>query len=218
MFPISDDKPSGHFPFVTFTLIIVSVFVFLLEITAPDPEAFISQYALIAVNIDFANRATLYPFITSIFLHGGFVHILSNMWFLWIFGDNVEDALGSVKFLLFYLTAGIAASLTQSLFLAGSEIPMLGASGAIAGVLGTYYRLFPKHKIKTLVPIFGLPAVVSVPASFMLLYWFITQLFAGVASVGLSTASLGGVAFWAHVGGFVFGLIFGPVLAVFWRF
>lgn len=217
MFPISDDRPSGHFPIITLILIFTSIAAFIAELLSPNMEALISKYSLIATQLDFSNYKTFYPFITSIFLHGGFVHIISNLWFLWIFGDNVEGAFGPFKFLLFYLGSGIVASFAQLAFLAGLDIPMLGASGAIAGVLGAYYRLFPKHKIKTLIPVFGIPAIISVPASFMLIYWFITQIFSGVASIGISSTNLGGVAFWAHVGGFVFGLVVGPLLAKLWR-
>lgn len=212
MFPISDDNPSGRLPIVSISIILLSSVVFLIEFTSPDPEAFFSKYALVGSTINFSDFKTLYPFITSIFLHGGIVHILSNMWFLWIFGDNVESAMGSFKFLIFYLTAGIFASFTQFIFLMNSDIPMIGASGAIAGVLGAYYRLFPNHKIKTIIPFLGLPTLVSLPASLMLFYWFVTQLFSGVASLGITLAGIGGIAFWAHIGGFIFGIIFGPVL------
>lgn len=206
MFPIRDHNPSNRFPFITILLIAITSYVFFLQITSLDFEAFIFQYALIPSTVNFTNFATLLPFIYSIFLHGGWLHIISNMWFLWIFGDNIEAHLGHIKYLIFYLLCGIAAGLIQYVFNSSSEIPMLGASGAVAGVLGGYLVLYPGHKIDTLIPTFGsFMTRVQIPASVMLIYWFVIQLFSGVGSIGMQ--DVGGVAFWAHIGGFAAGWI-----------
>jgi len=206
MFPIRDHNPSNKFPFVTILLIIITSYVFFLQLTSVDFEAFIFQYALVPSTVNFTNFATLLPFIYSIFLHGGWLHIISNMWFLWIFGDNIEAHLGHIKYLIFYLFCGIAAGLAQYVFSSSSEIPMLGASGAVAGVLGGYLVLYPGHKIDTLIPTFGaFMTRAQIPASIMLIYWFVIQLFSGVGSIGMQ--DVGGVAFWAHVGGFAAGWI-----------
>lgn len=205
MFPIRDSQNSNIFPFVNLTIIVVNLYVFFLEITAPDTSLFIANYALIPANVNFSNLVTLQPFITAMFLHAGFLHILGNMWFLWIFGDNVEGRIGHIKYLAFYLFCGIAANFIQFLFIINSPIPALGASGAIAGVLGAYLKNFSKNSIDTIVPIFGWPFIIAIPASFMLVYWFIIQAFNGVASVVVESAAIGGVAYIAHTGGFVAG-------------
>lgn len=205
MIPLSDTKTSGKFPFWIVAIIAVNAWVFLQELISPNPDLFISQYAVIPSQIDFSTLSTLIPFITSQFLHGGFIHIISNMWFLWIFGDNVEERLGSFFFPILYLLAGAVGGLVQYIFIIDSSIPMLGASGAIAGVLGAYLAFFPSHRIKTLMPLFGFFTVINLPAYIVLFFWFFTQLFSGSASIITATASLGGVAFFAHIGGFVTG-------------
>lgn len=205
MIPLRDSVATRRWPAITYGLILINIFVFLLEFLSPNLDDFINQYALIAANVSFSNLFSLYPFLTSQFLHAGFVHLLSNMWFLKIFADNVEEAFGSAKFLLFYLFCGIVAGLTQYLFMMNSTIPMLGASGAVAGVLGAYYLFFPRHRIETLIPVWGFWRIVDLPASFMLLYWFIIQLFAGFGSLVAGPALVGGVAFFAHAGGFLAG-------------
>lgn len=209
MLPLRDSKPAGIFPFWVIAIIFVNIAVFFFELASPDIEAFIYQYGLVPSRVDFLNFAALTPFITSQFLHGGFIHIASNMWFLWIFGDNVEGRFGFLWFPVFYLLSGIVGGLLQYIIVPGSDIPMIGASGAIAGVLGAYYALFPRHTIKTLVPVFGLLTTVDIPASLMLFYWFFTQLFSGTATVVSGMADLGGVAWFAHIGGFVTGWFFG---------
>ena len=208
MFPIRDSRNSGKFPIINLSLIIFNIYVFVQELIAPNTELFIAKYALVPANVNLIQFDTLTPFITSIFLHAGFLHILSNMWFLWIFGDNVEAAMGSIKYLLFYLFCGALASFTQYVFISGSYLPMVGASGAIAGILGAYLKFFPRNSIDTIIPVFGLPFIVAIPASFMLIYWFIIQAFSGVASVIAVTASIGGVAYLAHAGGFLSGFLF----------
>ena len=206
MFPISDSIPARRFPFFNLALIAATVFVFFQQLIAPDPDAFILQYALVPANVDFNNAATFYPFVTAIFLHGGLLHIVSNMWFLWVFGDNIEGHIGWYFFLPLYFAAGIIGNVAQYMIMPTSIIPMLGASGAVAGVLGAYYVLFPHSKIKTLVPVFGFLTFVNISAPFMLGYWFVLQLFSGAVSLPFS-GETSGVAFWAHVGGFMAGFI-----------
>jgi membrane associated rhomboid family serine protease len=181
-------------------------------LTTPDLDKLIAQYGLIPAKIDFSDWTTLTPFITSQFLHGGFFHIASNLWFLWIFGDNVEERLGFFFFPIFYLFAGIFGAFLQYIFASDSTIPIIGASGAIAGVLGAYFVLFPNHFIKTLVPIYGFFTIVNIPASLMLFYWFFTQVFNGVATVTTSAFALGGIAWFAHIGGFITGWVIGKQL------
>jgi membrane associated rhomboid family serine protease len=205
MFPLRDTKPTYKYPFFTRAIIVLNVLVFLLEITAPDLDQFISKYALISSNLDFTNLLTLIPLITSQFLHAGVFHLLSNMWFINIFGDNVEEEFGKLFYPFVYLISGVFGGLSQHIFAPNSNIPMLGASGAVAGVLGAYYVFYPKHKIETLVPIGIFFTRINLPAAAILFYWFITQFFSGVGSIAV--AQLGGIAFWAHVGGFVTGYL-----------
>lgn len=211
MIPLRDSHPAHIFPFWTIAIIALNIYAFFLQATAPDFEAFVFQYALVPSLIDFSNFATLIPFITSQFLHGNLLHIGSNMLFLWVFGDNVEERFGFLFFPVFYLLSGVAAAFAQYILGPESAIPMLGASGAVAGVLGAYFAMFPHHTIKTLVPAFGLASVVDIPASVMLIYWFITQVFSGFITLGLGTLEHGGVAYFAHIGGFVVGWIFGQM-------
>lgn len=206
MFPISDSAKSSRFPIVTILLIAANIYAFYLELTALDTDAFIFSYALVPANINFTDFSTLVPFVTSMFLHGGFLHILSNMWFLWIFGDNIEGYFGHIKYLLFYLAAGVIGGFAQYILNPVSDIPMLGASGAVSGVLGAYYALFPHSKVKTVLVIFLFISVVEIPAVIYLFYWFFLQLFSGIASLSTASQSTGGVAFWAHIAGFVTGL------------
>ena len=203
MFPLRDTVQNRKFPIITLGLIALNVFVFFLEITAPDQQSFISTYALIPADVNFSDFSSLTPFLTSQFLHAGFVHILINLWFLRIFGDNVEEKFGSLTFLFVYLLSGVLGGLAQYVFVPAATVPMLGASGAVAGVLGAYLVFFPSNKIETLVPFGFFMSVVKIPASVMLVYWFVIQLFSGVGSIAV--AQTGGVAFWAHVGGFVAG-------------
>src|SRR3989344_4570760 len=168
MIPLRDSHPANIFPFWVITIIGLNIYVFFLELTSLNPDLFITQYALTASLVDLSRIEGITPFITSQFLHGGFLHIISNMLFLWVFGDNVEGSLGFLFFPFFYILAGIFAGLAQYILMPESAIPMLGASGAVAGVLGAYFAYFPQHKIKTLVPFFGFLTVVDIPASFML--------------------------------------------------
>lgn len=209
MFPISDSEPARRFPFINYSLIAITCFVFYLQLTAPDFEAFVYQFALVPSTVDFSNSTTLYQFVTSMFLHGGWLHIISNMWFLRIFGDNVEGKLGHFWYLILYFLSGLVGGLAQYMLMANSEIPMLGASGAVAGALGAYFLLFPNHKIKTVIPVLGFVTFTEISAYVMLGYWFVLQILSGAVSLPASGTESGGVAFWAHVGGFVTGLLFG---------
>jgi membrane associated rhomboid family serine protease len=209
MFPIRDTQPSYTRPVVTMALIAVNALVFLFELSL-DPwsrNAFVAAYGLVPENFAWANV------LTSMFLHGGWMHLLGNMWFLWIFGDNVEDVLGHGKFLGFYLGCGAVAGLTQTLLSTDPRVPMVGASGAIAGVMGAYMVKFPHSRILSLVTIIFFFTTIEVPAWLMLVYWFATQFFSGVGTIAYSHASQGGVAFFAHVGGFVAGAILISLLA-----
>jgi membrane associated rhomboid family serine protease len=188
---------------VTVLLIVVNILVFLFEISLDEysRNAFIASYGLVPDQFSMLNM------LTSMFLHGGWMHVLGNMWFLWIFGDNVEDVLGSAKYLLFYLLCGAAAAMTQVIVSPGSRIPIVGASGAIAGVMGAYLIKFPHSRIVTLVTVVFFFTTVEIPAWLVLIFWFLLQLFDGVGTVGYSHVSEGGgVAFFAHVGGFLAGM------------
>ncbi|OIP57090.1 MAG: rhomboid family intramembrane serine protease [Candidatus Levybacteria bacterium CG_4_10_14_0_2_um_filter_36_16] len=207
MFPLSDTHRLKGFPFVTIGLIALNVFIFIEQLTSDDPNALISQFALIPKNVSFFNISTLTPFVTSIFLHGGFLHIAANMWFLWIFGDNIELEIGRIRYLLLFIFAGIFGNVMQYLFLSASPIPMIGASGAVSGILGAYAVIFPRNKIKTLLPLLFIFTVVQVPALFYTVYWFVIQLFSGIFSLPFAFQT-GGVAFWAHIGGFLTGVWF----------
>lgn len=213
MIPIADSEKSRRFPFLNLIFIAITIYVFFLQLTTPDPEAFIYTYALIPTNVDFSNIATLYPFITSMFLHGGFLHIASNMIFLWVFGDNVEGHLPPFLYLFLYIGAGIVGSLTQYFINPTSTIPMLGASGAVAGILGAYFTLFPHHKIETLIIIPPFITTTTMSASFMLGYWIILQVVSGISTFGLSMGEQGGIAYFAHIGGFVFGYVFAQLFS-----
>lgn len=211
MFPISDSIHTPKFPFINIGFILITIFVFFLQLTTPNPEAFIFTYALVPAQVDFSNYTTFLPFITSMFLHGGILHIASNMLFLWVFGDNVEAHLGHIQYLFLYLLSGIVGGIAQYILMSSSQIPMLGASGAVAGALGAYFVLFPHSKIKTLVPFFGFISLVNIPASIMLGYWFVLQIISGVTTLPFSMET-GGVAFFAHIGGFITGLILAKIL------
>ncbi len=205
MIPIRDHTPSGRTPIVTYLLIAVNVgvAVYMFGLSPAALEKFVYTYSIIPAQIiDGKNLISLF---TSLFLHGGLGHLFSNMLFLNIFGDNLEDTFGHLRYLIFYIGCGLAAAGLQILVSPNSQIPMLGASGAIAGVMGGYLVLFPRRKIDVLF-IFGFfVRMISLPAYFMLFYWFLFQLLTGITSLAVMTADMGGVAFFAHVGGFVAG-------------
>jgi membrane associated rhomboid family serine protease len=202
MFPIRDTQPSYSKPIVTVTIIVVNILVFLYEFSLDSysQNDFMYRFALIPDHFRFANV------ITSMFLHGGWMHVLGNMWFLWIFGDNIEDILGHGKYLIFYLLCGIVAAFTQVFFDPTSRVPMVGASGAIAGVMGAYMIKFPQSRIRTLLFIVVFITFVDVPAWIMLIYWFLLQFLGGFESLSTQQMVQGGTAFFAHVGGFLAGM------------
>jgi membrane associated rhomboid family serine protease len=218
MIPLRDRNPSGSFPAVTVALIVACIVAFLYELAAQaNLEQLFSVYALIPAKISFGLETgrlpfsdIVTPFFSSMFLHGGWLHLVGNMWYLWIFGDNVEDALGPVRFLLFYLLTGLAAGLTHYAFEPTSMIPTVGASGAISGVLAGYATLFPHAKVVTLVPLGFFIQLMELPAVVLLVVWVLIQVLSGVVSLGVGQA--GGVAWGAHVGGFVAGLVLVRVL------
>ncbi len=208
MFPLKDTQPSYSRPVVTIALIAVNLLVFLFEASLGpySRNALIEYYGLVP------DRFRLSAVLTSMFLHGGWMHVLGNMWFLWIFGDNVEDLLGHAKFLLFYLLCGVAAALGQVIMDPFSTAPMVGASGAIAGVMGAYLVKFPRSRVLTLIFVFFFLTTVEIPAPIMLAYWFVIQLFSGLGSIARTHLSEGGVAFFAHVGGFIAGIVLVSVM------
>ncbi len=224
MIPLRDTIRTRTVPFVTRLLVVANVAAFVLELLQGENlDAFVETFAFIPLRFfhpelaGWTFSAAVVTIFTAMFLHGGLAHLLGNMLFLWIFGDNVEDALGHFRFLVFYLAAGVCATLLQAFLSPTSAIPNLGASGAIAGVLGAYLVYYPRARIVTIVPLFILFPVVEVPAGLYLLGWFALQFWMGSAQLthaGRAAASQGGVAFWAHVGGFVAGvawaLIFRP--------
>ncbi|MFI5322298.1 MAG: rhomboid family intramembrane serine protease [Thermodesulfobacteriota bacterium] len=193
-------------------LIILNAAVFLYEFTLGENMiTFIFRYGFIPAKVFSASSnititERLYPFVTSMFLHGGWLHLIGNMLFLYIFGDNVEGRMGHFKYIIFYIVCGLAAASFQFITYTQSVIPMIGASGAISGVLGAYITFYPRSKILTLVPIFFLIQLVNIPASLFIIYWFLIQFLSGLSTLNLHRET-GGVAFWAHIGGFVAGLM-----------
>lgn len=202
MIPLRDVIPSRTRPLVTVALIAVNAAVFLQQQALPEDELkrFVYTWGLVPVQFSWV------AVFTSMFLHADWMHVIGNLLFLWIFGDNVEDRLGHGRFLVFYLLCGAVAAMLQVAFNPASAIPMVGASGAIAGVLGAYLVMFPHSRILTLVPIFVFVQIIEVPALLFLGLWFLLQLMSGVGSLGQS-ADMGGIAFWAHAGGFAAGLV-----------
>ena len=214
MIPLKDDTPRYSFPFMTLLLIVANFLVFFYQISLGPrmDQRLVFQYGMVPARLEAAiNRPSaplgpaVEPFFTSMFLHAGWLHIIGNMWFLWIFGDNVEDAFGHFGYLVFYLSCGIFAGVAHTFFNWGSRLPAIGASGAIAGVMGAYIVLYPRAKVLTLVILIVFFFTVRLPAWLILGYWFLLQFLTGVGSLGLQTS--GGVAVWAHVGGFVLGAL-----------
>ena len=218
MIPLRDSNPSHTVPFVNYLLIGVNVIAFLFELSLGRYfNNFIFQFGVVPVrsfsDIEMMSLdvLTIVSYFTSMFLHGGWMHLIGNMLFLYIFGDNVEDKFGHFKYFIFYLIAGLAAALTQTFINPASEVPMVGASGAIAGVLGAYVLMFPTARVVTLIPIFFFFQIVELPAFIFLGLWFMMQIFSGIMSLGIG-ADAGGVAWWAHIGGFGAGVILLPFL------
>ena len=217
MIPLRDSVPSSTTPVVTYAIIAINVLVFIQQLALSPEELhhFFAHYGVVPA------RLQLTDLFTSMFLHGGFMHLIGNMWFLWIYGDNVEDVLGRVKYLAFYLTCGIAGSLVQVAADPGTSIPNIGASGAIAGVMGAYLLKFPHARVLTLIPLFVVFFTRELPAYIILIYWFVLQFFAGVGTLAeSSTGATGGIAFFAHVGGFLMGMLLIKILPsreAYWR-
>lgn len=213
MLPLRDDIPSRTFPGVTVAIIMVNVVAFLNELRLGEQlEYFLMDYALVPIRYTdgtIAGHFSLFeqaaPFFTSMFLHGGWVHLIGNMWTLWIFGDNVEDRLGHGRYLGLYLLGGLAAGAAHIFTNADSQIPTIGASGAVAAVMGSYFRFYPHARVETVIPPFFLGPVFELPAIIFLGWWLLLQFFNGSLSL-LGPRDVGGVAWWAHVGGFVFGM------------
>jgi membrane associated rhomboid family serine protease len=208
MIPLRDTNRSRYFPVMNWILIGINVLVFIFELGLSNGELqnFVNEYALVPSRLQSQPTTFAITIFTSMFMHAGWFHILSNMWILFIFGDNVEDRMGPIPYLVFYLAGGVAAALLQTYVGTGTDIPVLGASGAIAGVLGAYVFLYPSARVVTLVPIVFFLTVIEVPAILFIGFWFITQLFSGLASIG----AVEGVAWWAHIGGFFVGLVIAP--------
>ncbi len=212
MIPLRDTIPSRTYPIVNYTLIGINIFAFLLQLSkGPAMEMFVYTYGLVPARFTdadirsyFSLGQQLISLVTFMFLHGGFWHILGNIWTLYIFGDNVEDYLGSVSYLMFYLATGLVSGLIHLMFNLDSNIPTIGASGAIAGVMGAYFILYPKARILTLIPIFIFPLIIEIPAFFFLGLWFVLQVLNAMATGNM----VSGIAWWAHIGGFVFGILF----------
>jgi len=216
MIPLRNRNPSETLPFVTIFLIITNISVFFYQLTLGEKlPVFLIQYGLVPAKLFYYDRIpgldlkhVLFPFLTSMFFHGGWLHIIGNMWYLWIFGDNVEDRLGHGGFFLFYLICGIGAAFFHVLLNPHSTVPCMGASGAIAGVLGAYLICFPFARVLTAVPILFFIELIEIPAVFLLFFWFALQFFNGTLSItATAQTGSGGVAWWAHVGGFICGMI-----------
>jgi len=214
MIPLRDTTPTRHFPLVNNTLIAVSVIVFLIQLAqGPGFERFVYTYGLVPARYTvpqvaayFSLPQQVFSLLSFMFLHGGFWHLLGNMWFLYIFGDNVEDRLGHLRYVVFYLLCGLASGLSHLFLNLHSTIPTIGASGAIAGVMGAYFLLHPSARILTLIPIIFIPWFVEIPAFFFLGIWFVLQFLNAAGSQAQGAAS--GIAWWAHIGGFIFGMVF----------
>ena len=220
MFPIRNGVPSRYPPVITWTLIAINVFILLIEnsLDPLDLEEFLSFYAVIPARYFYLvghaadlSAADFLPFFTMMFLHGGWLHLILNMWTLWLFGPTVEDRLGHGRYLVFYVVCGMAAAVAHVFFNPTSQVPALGASGAIAGVLGCYMRLFPQARVIVVVPIIFIPLFFEIYAFVFVGIWFLLQILEGTAELFMPSTG-GGVAWWAHVGGFVVGFLLGPAL------
>jgi membrane associated rhomboid family serine protease len=209
MLPLTDHNPRRTVPVINYLLIAANVLMFFWELSlGPSIERDLMLVSFVPVRFW---AAPFYPpnllrILISMFLHGGWLHLGGNMLYLWIFGDNIEDRLGHFKYVIFYLLCGLVATMTHAVMNANSRLPSIGASGAIAGVLGAYIVLFPKARVTTLIPIFVFVIVRELPAVVVLGLWFVLQFFVGVASIGASSDATGGVAVFAHIGGFVAGM------------
>jgi membrane associated rhomboid family serine protease len=230
MVPLNDENPIQITPVVTYVLIVANILIFLYELRLGTPglQAFLQDFAFIpgqlSESLQGATTGDLIPepltLVTSQFLHGSILHVVFNMLYLWIFGNNIEEEMGSVRYLIFYLLCGILASLAQYVFDADSMIPTLGASGAIAGIMGAYIFRFPQARIVTLIPLGFIWFTIRVPAIFFLGFWFLQQAFNSVSSLEAQVNAGGmesGIAYWAHAGGFIIGALLGPIFGLFSR-
>jgi len=214
MIPLRDTIPSARFPIINLTLIALNTLCFLHELSLGDGlQGFIQTFGLVPARFHNGGAAEIGSLVSSMFLHSSWLHLLGNMLFLYIFGDNVEDRLGHLRYVCFYLLCGAAAGVAQTYALPGSLLPMIGASGAIAGVTGAYFLFFPTARVVTLVPIFFFFQIIEIPAVVFLLFWFLMQLMYGMVTISAAGEVVGGVAWWAHIGGFLFGMIAAPLLA-----
>lgn len=218
MIPLYDTIPSRNTPVAMYILILANALVFLFQLELPPPvlEQFFHHFGIVPYRYTHPElacflgmRLDYWPFLTSMFLHGGWLHIVGNMWTLWIFGDNVEDRMGPLRFTLFYLCCGVIAGIVHVLTNPNSTVPTIGASGAISGVMGAYFVLYPYARVITLVPVFFYPLFVAFPAVVYLGIWFLIQFFNGVGSL-LPSDQVGGIAWWAHIGGFAAGILLCP--------
>jgi membrane associated rhomboid family serine protease len=220
MIPLRDNVPGQSTPWVTWMLILINILVFRYQtsLTTPELNILIAEMGFIPMDLSLMlsegfqinNLIPAAAMVTSLFLHGSWMHLIVNMWSLWLFGDNIEDTVGHFRFLLFYLAGGICASLTHFIFNPGSLIPTIGASGAIAAIMGAYVILFPMSRILTLVPLFFIPFFFRLPAVIFIGFWFATQVFSGVFA--LFAPMTGGIAWWAHIGGFIYGVFLIPLI------
>jgi membrane associated rhomboid family serine protease len=214
--PLRDTIPSRHPPIATWSIILLNTLIFMIQLTLPEEGVRQLFYLFGMVPARFTHPAwaeragipvdSYWPFLTSMFLHGGFSHLLMNMWALWIFGDNVEDRMGPLRFSLFYMLTGLVAGIVHCRLNPGSTLPTVGASGAIAGVMGAYIVLYPASRVITIIPLFFWLGAYQIPAVVYLGLWFVLQLISGTASLAVD-GSVGGVAWWAHLGGFVAGVV-----------
>jgi len=210
MIPLRSSERTYSTPVVTLALIAVNLVLFVYEVSLPEDQL----NSLIRLHGIVPDRFRFSMLLTSMFLHGGWMHVLGNMWFLWIFGKGIEDLLGHTRFLIFYLACGVVAGILHVFTNPYSPVPTIGASGAIAGVMGAYLIKFPRASIVTLIFIFVFFTTVDIPAAFLLIYWFLIQFFSGIGSVGESQISHGEVAWFAHVGGFLAGMLLVKLMPV----
>jgi len=217
MLPIRDDVRSQSFPIMNTLLIAANTIVFFLEagLSPAQIDRVVSLFGFVPARFSLLNPLSYLPIFTSMFMHGGWFHIISNMWILFIFGDNVEDRLGSFRYLLFYVLGGVAAALLHVFVQPTSNVPVVGASGAIAAVMGAYFLFYPRARVISMIPLFVIPWFVQIPAVVYLGVWFVSQLYSGVLSLGAASGvEMGGVAWWAHIGGFVFGALISGLFGV----
>lgn len=215
MIPIADDNIKGaRKPIFTVLFLIINILAFIYEISLSQEElnTFIHEFGVVPVDI--RNGENLFSLFTSMFLHGGWLHLIGNMLFLWVFGDNIEHHLGHLWFIAFYILGGLAASFVHIFFNWDSIIPSIGASGAISAILGSYLVLYPKSKVRMLIFLGFFITTIRVNAFIFLLVWIGIQVFSGMADLNTTTAQTAGVAYWAHIGGFVFGLLIGFILLI----